>query len=58
VLAVCDNGQGMSHHVQRKPGHLGITGMLERAHSIGSTVTLGPCEAGGTCVRLQWNASG
>lgn len=53
-LEIADNGQGICPSAQTKAGHLGITGMLERALSIGSTVTVSPAATGGTCVRLHW----
>jgi signal transduction histidine kinase len=57
VLEVADNGHGFAPEALSKAGHLGITGMLERAHSIGSSVTVTPAESGGTLVCLRWEGS-
>jgi PAS domain S-box-containing protein len=56
-LSIGDNGQGIAPKAETKVGHLGITGMLERARSIGGAVTVLPTAAGGTCVCLSWNQS-
>lgn len=53
-LSVCDNGRGIAPRADTKVGHLGITGMLERARSIGGVVTVNPQAQGGTCVCLRW----
>lgn len=55
-MDVADNGRSIAPGSHRKPGHLGITGMLKRAHSIGGTVMVGAIEAGGTRVSLRWSA--
>lgn len=52
-LEVTDNGVGLPD-VSSPQGHLGIVGMQERANTVGSTLQLEPSEAGGTCVRLNW----
>lgn len=53
-LDITDNGLGMSAKPQSRAGHLGITGMLERANSIDGSLTVGAAEPVGTCVRLLW----
>lgn len=53
-LSIADNGQGIAPRADNSAGHLGIAGMLERAHSIGGAVTVCPSPAGGTRVRLLW----
>jgi PAS domain S-box-containing protein len=57
ALDIADNGHGMAPAAASKAGHLGITGMLERARSIGATVTVDPVPTGGTCVCLRWNST-
>ena len=54
-LTVNDNGQGIAPKANTKAGHLGITGMLERAQSIGGAVSVSPAATGGTCVCLRWS---
>jgi signal transduction histidine kinase len=54
-LEIADNGQGIAPAAGTKPGHLGIAGMLERAHSIGGVVSVIPNPGGGTSVGLRWS---
>ncbi|RFO98541.1 hypothetical protein DIC66_01235 [Rhodoferax lacus] len=54
-LEIADNGQGIAPAAGTKPGHLGIAGMLERAHSIGGVVSVAPNPGGGTSVGLRWS---
>ncbi len=56
TLAVQDNGRGIQPGAASKLGHLGMAGIMERAKSIGATLEIGPCDNGGTCVRLHWQA--
>jgi signal transduction histidine kinase len=55
-LEIIDNGLGIGPGSQSKVGHLGITGMLERAQSIGGTLTIHPVHPG-TRVHLHWKAA-
>lgn len=54
VLEIMDNGHGIAPPLQVRVGHLGIAGMLERAHSIGGVVTVLPSAIRGTVVCLHW----
>lgn len=53
-LSIVDNGLGIAPKAGNKAGHLGITGVLERANSIGVTVIVCPAVAGGTLFCLSW----
>lgn len=55
-LAVADDGSGLATGFERRPGHLGLIGMRERARAIGATLELGPQEGGGTRLVLRWLA--
>ena len=53
-MEVRDDGNGYAWDGKPRPGHLGITGMRERAKSIGADLTLGPAEPQGWRVALRW----
>lgn len=53
-MEVRDNGNGYAWDGKPRPGHLGITGMRERAKSIGADLTLGPAQPQGWRVALHW----
>ncbi|MDR7269224.1 signal transduction histidine kinase [Pelomonas saccharophila] len=53
-LGVADDGSGLDAGFERRPGHLGLIGMRERARAIGATLELGPREGGGTQLTLRW----
>ena len=55
-LGVADDGSGLDADFERRPGHLGLIGMRERARAIGATLELGPREGGGTRLTLRWRA--
>ena len=55
-LGVGDNGSGLAADFERRPGHLGLIGMRERARAIGATLELGPRVGGGTQATLRWRA--
>lgn len=55
-LDVADDGIGLAPGFERRPGHLGLVGMRERARAIGATLALGPRDGGGTELRLRWKA--
>lgn len=55
-LGVVDDGSGLEAGFERRPGHLGLIGMRERARAIGATLELGPREGGGTQLTLRWQA--
>ena len=54
LLAVHDNGIGISEQAFSKKGSYGIRGMRERTHAIGGTIDAGTPPEGGTwiCVRV------
>lgn len=54
-LGVADDGRGLDADHDHRPGHLGLTGMRERARAIGARLTLGPREDGGTRLTLRWH---
>ncbi|KQV86833.1 PAS domain-containing sensor histidine kinase [Pelomonas sp. Root1237] len=54
-LGVADDGSGLDADFERRPGHLGLIGMRERARAIGATLELGPREGGGTQLTLRWS---
>jgi PAS domain S-box-containing protein len=57
TLDVIDDGKGISPELrQGRPGHLGVVGMRERAHSIGAVFSLVGALGGGTHARLRWEA--
>ena len=57
ALEVLDDGGGIDDaHCAGRAGHLGITGMRERAHAIGARLAISAAEGGGTAVRLHWEA--
>jgi signal transduction histidine kinase len=53
-LGVADDGGGLAADFERRPGHLGLIGMRERARAIGATLELGPRASGGTQLTLRW----
>jgi len=53
-LGVADDGSGLDADFERRPGHLGLIGMRERARAIGATLELGPRDGGGTQLTLRW----
>lgn len=53
-LLVADDGVGLAPGFERRPGHLGLVGMRERARAIGATLALRPGDDGGTALSLQW----
>jgi PAS domain S-box-containing protein len=54
-LEVLDDGKGLPEGaVPFRPGHLGMTGMNERARGIGASLEVAPHPAGGTRVCLSW----
>ncbi len=55
-LTVRDNGRGINKDSHSKQGHLGMTGIVERAKSIEATVEIGPAPERGTCIRVHWKA--
>lgn len=56
-LGVADDGAGLAPGFERRPGHLGLVGMRERARAIGATLALAACEDGiGTRLSLRWEA--
>ena len=50
-------GIGLAPGFERRPGHLGLVGMRERARAIGATLTLTARDGGGTQLSLQWEAA-
>jgi signal transduction histidine kinase len=57
TVDVIDDGKGISLELrQGRPGHLGVVGMRERAHSIGARFSLVAAPGGGTHARLSWEA--
>ena len=53
LLSVADDGVGIRAEGERRPGHLGLAGIRERAEVAGGWVELGPGEdGGGTLVRV------
>lgn len=54
-LEVLDDGKGLPEGaVPFLPGHLGMTGMNERARGIGASLEVAPDQARGTRVQLIW----
>ncbi|MFM1907115.1 MAG: hypothetical protein RLZZ591_792 [Pseudomonadota bacterium] len=54
-LEILDDGSGLPNGaVPLLPGHLGMTGMNERASAIGATLRVVPRSEGGTRVDLVW----
>jgi signal transduction histidine kinase/ligand-binding sensor domain-containing protein len=53
TLEVRDDGRGFSAEPELTPGHYGLTGMRERAASIGATLEVTSEPGGGTAVRLR-----
>lgn len=54
-LGVADDGSGLDADFERRPGHLGLIGMRERARAIGASLELGPREGPGTQLTLRWS---
>ena len=53
ALEVRDDGRGFSPRPESAPGHYGLTGMRERAASIGGTLEVPSAPGTGTTVRLR-----
>jgi len=53
ALEVRDDGQGFATDSTPAPGHYGLTGMRERAATIGGTLEVTSEPGGGTVVRLR-----
>jgi signal transduction histidine kinase len=52
-IEVTDDGRGFDPaRVDKRPGHLGLAGMRERAAITGGDLDVGPAAGGGTRVRL------
>jgi PAS domain S-box-containing protein len=52
-IEVTDDGRGFDPaRVDKRPGHLGLAGMRERAAIAGGNLDVGRAAGGGTCVRL------
>jgi signal transduction histidine kinase len=51
-LYVADDGVGLPEPLPASPGHLGISGMINRASAIGGTCTIRPGASGGTEVLI------
>jgi signal transduction histidine kinase len=58
ALEVRDDGRGFAREPDSEPGHYGLTGMRERAASIGATLEVISTPGEGTTVRLQIGNSG
>ncbi len=56
-LTVIDNGRGIARDSHSKEGHLGMTGIMERAKSIDASVEIGPAPERGTRIRVHWVAA-
>jgi signal transduction histidine kinase len=56
ALEVRDDGQGFAAKETPEPGHYGLTGMHERAVTIGGKLEVTSEPGGGTTVRLRVNA--
>jgi signal transduction histidine kinase/ligand-binding sensor domain-containing protein len=56
ALDVRDDGQGFAAGVASAPGHYGLTGMRERAATIGGRLEIASEPGSGTTVRLRVNA--
>ena len=58
ALSVTDDGVGLAPGFERRPGHLGLVGMRERARTIGATLELAAGDGGrGTQLSLRWKTS-
>ncbi len=58
-LEVDDAGPGLAPgapDLAERNGHLGLSGMTQRAEAIGADLTVGPGPEGGTRVKLAWSA--
>jgi PAS domain S-box-containing protein len=55
-LGVADDGSGLDAGFERRPGHLGLIGMRERARAIAARLELGPRQGGGTQLTIRWQA--
>lgn len=53
-LEVVDDGVGLAPDFQRRPGHLGLVGMRERARAIGATLVLDSRTTRGTALTVRW----
>ena len=56
AIEVRDDGQGFAAETAPAPGHFGLTGMRERAASIGGTLEVTSEPGGGTTIRLRVTA--
>jgi signal transduction histidine kinase len=57
ALGVADDGIGLAPGFERRPGHLGLVGMRERARGIGATLALAARDGGaGSRLSLHWAA--
>ncbi|MBW8843379.1 MAG: PAS domain S-box protein [Burkholderiales bacterium] len=58
TLSVADDGIGLVPGFERRPGHLGLVGMRERARAIGATLELAAGDGGrGAQLSLRWKAA-
>lgn len=53
-LGVADDGRGLDDGFERRPGHLGLVGMRERARAIGAQLDITARSGGGTQLVLRW----
>ncbi|MFG6488217.1 ATP-binding protein [Roseateles sp. BYS78W] len=56
-LRVEDDGIGLAPGFERRPGHLGLVGIRERARAIGARLALEPRAGGGTALTLLWETA-
>lgn len=56
VVEVSDDGVGFQERV-RRPGHIGLSSMSERAGRLGGTLTIVTVPGEGTLVRLEFCAA-
>ncbi len=55
IVEILDNGIGISaDSAKGRPGHLGLTGMRERAHQLGADIYIGARDEGGTQIKFHW----
>ena len=55
-LLIDDDGIGLEAGFDRRPGHLGLVGIRERARAIGATLLMDSHAGGGTMLILRWEA--
>lgn len=53
-LVIDDDGIGLEAGFDRRPGHLGLVGIRERARAIGATLLMDSHAGGGTMLILRW----